>query len=100
MARKKISRDGGVHQGCKYSFCNECEFKQYTYSRLLPGGVTVERTFNKNTWGMGNLVTYTCPARFDPFDEACMKHDRFMELEAQKTGRIYHRPTQINGDTE
>jgi hypothetical protein len=31
-----------------------------------------------------NDEVYTCPSIFNPFDERCPRHDRFIELEIKK----------------
>jgi hypothetical protein len=64
-----------------YNFCTDCPDK------------IIERDEN------GNLVNYTCPARFNPFDEdsiyneethereiisKCTRHEKFMKMEKQK----------------
>lgn len=77
MARvtRKISPD--YNYGCLYMFCEGCEYKLRKYDDA------------------GKLVSYSCPARFSPYDEKCPKKERFAELEAQKSGRTYARPTQV-----
>jgi rRNA maturation protein Nop10 len=59
-----------------YYFCNDCEHKT---------------TITKG----GKIVKYSCPARFSPYDEKCPHKEKFQELEAQKQGRTYARPTQV-----
>lgn len=49
-----------------YYFCNDCEHREYSYGKG------------------GKLIKFTCPSRFNPWDEKCPKHERFMVLEEQK----------------
>lgn len=49
-----------------YSFCERCLDK------------TIERD------KQGKVVKYECPSLFNPFDEKCTHHAKFMKLERQK----------------
>lgn len=54
---------------CKYYFCEGCEHKS-----------KIERD--------GKVIRYSCPARFDPYDEACPKNEIFLKREKVKQGTI------------
>jgi len=65
-----------------YHFCNDCQYKVKTYNEK------------------GKLIKFSCPARFNPWDEdkkdgkvtsRCPKHEQFMKLETQKNEERLHR---------
>lgn len=49
----------------KYHFCEGCEHKS-----------KVEKD--------GKVIRYSCPARFDPYDDGCPKNELFLKWESTK----------------